>query len=106
MVREMIHSRVLAEFGADFVTSIEQIRTIEKPARFAGPIFLAVISLKVQAKDIATTLSKADPEDVSQLQKHLEEDEEVTIVFSKSGEELERHFRGMDYFFDHRKIEV
>lgn len=101
-----IRKYVANEFGGDFDASIAALQTIEAPSRFKGPVFLAVVSLKPLEEDVVATISKADPVDVEQLRKSLAEGDEVACIFNSSGEEIERHFRGMDYFFEYQKIEI
>ena len=101
-----IRNCVLTRFGRRFDASVVLLKTIEEPARFNGPVVLAVVSMKASEKDVVETLSKTDPVDIEQMRKQLEYGDEVACIFDSSGEELERHFRGIDYFFDYQKIKI
>ena len=105
-VRTKIHNHVAAEFDEEFDASIVLLRRIEEPNRFEGPVYLAVVRLLGLEEDIAATLAHCDPEDLEQVKKHLMKGNEVACVFSNSGEEMERHFRGIDYIFHHKNIEL
>jgi hypothetical protein len=97
---------VLTEFGDDFRTSIVTTKTMANPSRFGRTVYLVVATLFATEKDCSETLADCDPEDISAMKKHLAEGDEVTLIFDGNGNELERLFRGMDYFFDYRKIAI
>ena len=106
ILRTKIQNYIIAEFGDDFNASIVNVQSIQDPIRFVGPVYLAVVSLTPLAEDVSATLSDCDPDDIKQMQRFLSDGFEVSCVFNSSGQEIERHFRGMDYFFDYQEIEI
>ncbi|TWU51468.1 hypothetical protein [Rubripirellula reticaptiva] len=106
ILRKKIRNYIIAEFGDDFNASIVVVQSIKDPIRFVGPVYLAVVSLRPLAEGVSTTLTDCDPDDIERMQRLLSDGDEVSCVFNNSGQEIERHFRGMDYFFDYQKIEM
>ena len=106
ILRTKIRNYIIAEFGDDFKASVVVVQSIKNPIRFVGPVYLAVVSLTPLAEDVSATLSDCDQDDIEQMQRLLSDGQEVSCIFNSSGQEIERHFRGMDYFFDYQKIEI
>ena len=101
-----IRDHILAKYSKRFNPSIIVLETVENPSRFDGRIFLVVVTLKHLEENISASLAQADPDDIERLKKKYSEGIEVTSIFDSSGEEVEQHFRGRDYFFDYQKIEI
>lgn len=105
-VQEKINRYIVSEFGTDYRIRVRLIQKIESPCRFNVPIFLAVIQLNLPDEDVIKAIANSDPDDIAHIRKNLEEGHEFACVFDSEGRELERHIKGMDYFFDYEKIQL
>jgi len=105
-VRTKIRDYVINKYDTDYNASIVLLEKVEEPNRFDGPVYLAVVNLKALEEQVLEALANCLPESLELMQRHLARGNEVTCVFSSSGEEIERHCRGCEYHSNYRELKI